>query len=291
MVHPLSFPTSPQSSNSFMDSSLGKYVSASAQSLNPYNVVWDIVNYRDKKESQDYARALQKHLEEREDTAYQRTAEDMRKAGLNPLSMQGTDNAGSEVSQPDTTSGTPAESISTTVQRFIDNANNTMLAMESQKDSENQRRLNTMKTIQEVAQMKANIKNMSLDSESKRMLNKHMQREYEHMINNNLYDSDNGLQQQLKAITTFLTSDVPEIKEQLIQKYPVFKYIDDFIKNGTLPESAINYLKNNHPIWYFMISPFLPKEEKSVLNTEQVSNNLDSALQSYDNGWKSARDR
>lgn len=49
------------------------------------------------RENLDYQKALQQQIFEREDTAYQRSVNDMRLAGLNPLSMNGTDGAGEVV--------------------------------------------------------------------------------------------------------------------------------------------------------------------------------------------------
>lgn len=51
-------------------------------------------NLQFQRENLDYEKALQKEIFQREDTAYQRTAADMRAAGLNPLAMQGTNGAG-----------------------------------------------------------------------------------------------------------------------------------------------------------------------------------------------------
>lgn len=51
------------------------------------------------RELQEYNKALQQQIFEREDTSYQRTAQDMLAAGLNPLDMQGTNGAGEVVSQ------------------------------------------------------------------------------------------------------------------------------------------------------------------------------------------------
>lgn len=235
-------------------------------STNPYNMVWDVINYRDKKEQQDYARALQKHLEEREDTAYQRTAKDMYAAGLNPLSMTGTDNAGAAVAQPDTTSGTPFESVSTSIQRFIDNANNTALAMDTIKNSETDRRLNTLRTIQEVAKIRSDIRNTDIDSETKKSMLDHLNREYKYMEKNNLYDYDNGFTQQLKAAVTFLTTDLPAIKNDLIKKYPTLKIIDDFLTTGKLDKDAEEKLRKDSPFLYFLIRPFIKSENPNPLN-------------------------
>lgn len=46
------------------------------------------------RENLDYQKALQQQIFEREDTSYQRTVDDMRAAGLSPLSMQSTNGAG-----------------------------------------------------------------------------------------------------------------------------------------------------------------------------------------------------
>lgn len=49
------------------------------------------------RENLEYQKELQKQIFEREDTAYQRTKQDMLNAGLNPLSMQGTNGAGEAI--------------------------------------------------------------------------------------------------------------------------------------------------------------------------------------------------
>ena len=49
------------------------------------------------RELQEYNKALQQKIFDREDTSYQRTATDMLKAGLNPLSMQGTNGSGEAI--------------------------------------------------------------------------------------------------------------------------------------------------------------------------------------------------
>lgn len=49
------------------------------------------------RELQEYQKALQEKIFEREDTAYQRTKADMLAAGLNPLTMQGTNGSGEAI--------------------------------------------------------------------------------------------------------------------------------------------------------------------------------------------------
>ena len=55
-------------------------------------------NYQLQAKELEYQHALQHQMFEREDTAYQRTVADMRKAGMSPLAMNGTDNAGEAIS-------------------------------------------------------------------------------------------------------------------------------------------------------------------------------------------------
>ena len=56
-----------------------------------YNRAWA-------EDEREYNRALQDEIFAREDTSYERTAQDMSNAGLNPLSMSGADGAGSVIS-------------------------------------------------------------------------------------------------------------------------------------------------------------------------------------------------
>ncbi len=49
------------------------------------------------RENFDYQKALQERIFDREDTSYQRTVSDMRQAGLNPLTMNGTNGGGEAI--------------------------------------------------------------------------------------------------------------------------------------------------------------------------------------------------
>lgn len=49
------------------------------------------------RENLDYQKALQEKIFQREDSAYARTVADMRQAGMSPLAMQGTNNAGEAI--------------------------------------------------------------------------------------------------------------------------------------------------------------------------------------------------
>ena len=54
-------------------------------------------NLEFQRENFDYQKALQEQIFDREDTSYQRTVNDMRQAGLNPLTMNGTNGAGEAI--------------------------------------------------------------------------------------------------------------------------------------------------------------------------------------------------
>lgn len=54
-------------------------------------------NLEFQRENLDYQKAIQQEIFNREDTSYQRTVNDMRLAGLNPVSMQGTNGSGEAI--------------------------------------------------------------------------------------------------------------------------------------------------------------------------------------------------
>ena len=70
-----------------------------AQDTNAINKQIADENLGYQRELQEYNRALQQQIFEREDTSYQRTAQDMLAAGLNPLNMNSTNGAGEIISQ------------------------------------------------------------------------------------------------------------------------------------------------------------------------------------------------
>lgn len=62
-----------------------------------YGIAMENLYYQ--RELQEYNKALQQQIFDREDTAYERTKKDMLNAGLNPLTMQGTNGAGEVIAQ------------------------------------------------------------------------------------------------------------------------------------------------------------------------------------------------
>lgn len=84
------------------------------------------------RENLDYQKALQKEIFQREDTAYQRTVNDMRMAGLNPVSMQGTNGAGEAIATEPMNNGYQAQNVMNGVfdilNQYMNLANNTTLS-------------------------------------------------------------------------------------------------------------------------------------------------------------------
>lgn len=72
---------------------------AIAQDTNDTNKEIAEENLQHQKDLFEYNKALQEQIFEREDTSYQRTAKDMINAGLNPLTMQGTNGSGEVIAQ------------------------------------------------------------------------------------------------------------------------------------------------------------------------------------------------
>lgn len=71
---------------------------AISDSVNETNKAIADQNLGFQRENLEYQKALQQQIFDREDTSYQRTAQDMAAAGLNPLTMNGTNSSGDVVS-------------------------------------------------------------------------------------------------------------------------------------------------------------------------------------------------
>lgn len=77
------------------------YDSAKNSEIAENNLDWQkeafAQNQANWRENFDYQKALQERIFDREDTSYQRTVNDMRQAGLNPLAMNGTNGGGEAI--------------------------------------------------------------------------------------------------------------------------------------------------------------------------------------------------
>lgn len=82
---------------------------ASVQQANETNYKIAQENLAYQRELFDYNKLLQERIFDREDNAYQRTVADMRKAGLSPLMMNGTNGAGEAIAQTALNNGYQAQ--------------------------------------------------------------------------------------------------------------------------------------------------------------------------------------
>lgn len=102
------------------------------------------------RENLEYQKELQNKIFDREDTAYQRTVNDMRSAGLNPLTMKGTNSAGTAIQTTAPQNKYVADPVS------FNNAMNTISSISSviadnrQKNAQTEL-INAQKTGQDIA--------------------------------------------------------------------------------------------------------------------------------------------
>lgn len=194
------------------------------------------------KELFEYNKALQNQLFEREDTSYQRTANDMIAAGLNPLSMQSTNGSGEVVSQsalnngynaqtPQTMSPSTAISAISGVFSAIDSIKTGKLERDALALENDKKQLdNLAKTVELGASKVGNnyilddnaryrtildeqlktLENTTNKSKSESELSattsQNAQREYEHKVESNKYDSDNQIESYITAIEDWIVN-------------------------------------------------------------------------------------
>lgn len=83
-----------QAGASIYDTSVNKEIAENNLDWQKEAYAQNQANWR---ENFDYQKALQEKIFDREDTSYQRTVNDMRQAGLNPLTMNGTNSSGEAI--------------------------------------------------------------------------------------------------------------------------------------------------------------------------------------------------
>lgn len=173
------------SDKKLLDESNGNYIVMAVKKLgnwlgglwNDYTgVTQNNANLDFQRENFDYQKALQQQIFEREDNAYQRTVNDMRAAGLNPVSMQGTNGVGEAVSTDSLSSQKTSDlqavsDIMNVLNQVSSTRNNASLShaqsnlMNAQAD--NQR----IKNVWEADILKETLEGMDLDNIGKRFSN------------------------------------------------------------------------------------------------------------------------
>lgn len=236
-----------------------------AQDTNAQNYDVAMQNLGFQKDLQEYNQALQQQIFEREDTAYQRTAQDMRSAGLNPLSMQGTNGAGEAIAmapmenqyQAQQSSPMQAYQRPNQVQEFVSLASSVLGSVFSLKDMGLKRDQLTLesdkfryqKTADEIKNfLESYDKGYYFDSEGKMIIPddeyfdermksilsefKDTTRENQHKENAGIYDSDIREERIMTALYDWLVNGRgEEAWKALVKKYPILSIFTPYAKD------------------------------------------------------------
>lgn len=236
------------------------------------------LNYQ--RELQEYNKALQKQIFDREDTSYQRTKNDMLAAGLNPLSMQGTNGSGEVISQSPlhnefqsqqpapmqapvaqesnlaTTMLSAAKDLFTSIQDLQTGTISRDKLRSEAKWNEVNNILNSLgkgitvdsngKIIIDDAEVDAYASSQRKKIEAEKSQAEEILRENLHKVSANLYDTDTKVERALTALTDWLTSDRSEqMWNKLKQKYPMLQLLDMYAKQlfgkESLPDVGTDY--------------------------------------------------
>lgn len=250
-----------------------------AESTNETNKAIATENLQYQRELQEYNKALQERIFNREDTAYQRTKKDMLEAGLNPLTMQGINGAGEAIAlSPLNNSynaqmGSPMQahqnikanhmgSISTIAPQLLSviQGVNSLKSGQLQRDSialENDRKsienyilarrygidyseYNGSKYGNRYKMKIPNDKKTQVITDQDYWEAGDKQREIKHKIETGRYDSDTEFEKILTALDDWFISGRAESEwKKISDKYPTLKLFEDFIKDPK------GYIKKN----------------------------------------------
>lgn len=222
-------------------------------------MIMDILNYQQQKNELDYQHELQKQQWEREDTSYQRTANDMLNAGLNPLNMQGTNGAGEVVSTNPAQFNSQNTANGQQIFSILDNLESSKMERDSLQSQIDAQKIKNAETLQDMGAYLDENGHVVFDKDSYgykrrktendiqeetlsglRTSNKKSSRELKHQQDNNMYDTDTQFERVLTALEDWIVGGrSEELKKKLIAKYPMldtmFKWLD-----GTLePEFTV----------------------------------------------------
>lgn len=246
-----------------------------ASETNQMNYDVAMQNLGFQKELQEYNKALQQQLFEREDTSYQRTAQDMQAAGLNPLSMQGTNGSGAVVSMSAPENSFTAQQPSpmipyqkpNMVNEFINAVSSVVSSVEELKTGKLTRdKLRTETNKNKVSAIIENMGkgifidddgNISFDDEQFSKWTEHEKAKYQEDINQWLenqrqrkhdaeagkYNSDSDMSRMVTDLVDWLTSDRgSQAWEKLKKKYPLLEFFETYAKAlMSEPETEVTY--------------------------------------------------
>lgn len=235
-----------------------KDIAADTNQIN-YDVAMQNLDFQ--KDLQEYNKALQQQLFEREDTSYQRTAQDMQAAGLNPISMQGTNGSGAVVSMSAPENGFQAQQSSPMIpfqkpnmlNEFINAVSSVITNVEELKTGKLTRdKLRTETNANKVNAILDNIGkgvfidddgNISFDEEQFSKWTEHEkkkfqedidqwaenQRNREHDANTGRYSSDSQQSRMITDLIEWLTGNRgKEAWSKLKKQYPLLQLFDQY---------------------------------------------------------------
>ena len=209
-------------------------------------------NLQFQRENLDYQKAIQQQIFEREDTAYARTVSDMRSAGLNPLSMNGTNGAGEVV------------------------ATNALNNGFSQSDSGNLQALSTIFNVINQANSMSNntlLSNAQANFINAQADNQKIKNTYESDL---LFETLDDLRKRNKK-SSYELDDIL-LNRKFNEFYGLSENMPDFLKAAII---SSNSDKNNHGMHYNLDNLSNISLDKSALNGAINSSNIVNALLSF----------
>jgi len=207
------------------------------------------------RENLDYQKALQQQIFERADTSYQRTVEDMRKAGLNPLAMNGTNETGGAIQTEAQHNDYTADysGYMNTVSNMIDTmekiqnyetGKNFDREQKAKADiTEENAKIAKINSTLEKATIQDKIKMSNLNREEKEKLMKDLDRNMEYNEANKLY---NGMPEDERTarILSGVTSNTDE-KEHNIEREALARLKKGLIEGAPIMTNADSKRKSN----------------------------------------------
>lgn len=234
-----------------------------AESTNQTNRDIAAENLKYQRELQEYQKGLQEEIFNREDTAYERTAQDMLKAGLNPLTMQGTNGAGETIAmtplqnQHQEQMGAPmqaaqiqksnvASAMLQAAQSLVSNINELQTGTLTRDKLRQENRNNEVNFIldniekglffdengkpkfdEETFDKWLDYKKKFLESETWNSTDNIRQKK--HMENNDIYDTDSKIERAITALTDWLVNGrAEEAWHAVVKKYPFLKFFEPY---------------------------------------------------------------
>ena len=229
------------------------------------------------KENLEYQKALQQQIFEREDTSYQRTAKDMLAAGLNPLSMAGTNGSGQVVStnplnngmvyeRPDTMNPNEALSAFSSMLSEIDSIRTGKLERDSLQSQIDRQKLENFAFAK-----KNGIDYNPSGFKNDEYLDKYAKADLGALERSNTTDVEKML---TYAEELLLSGHAEDVADQMSKKYPQLGLVADIVKpdKSDLVRKGVDFGINK-------VSEYLKK------NPEKFQNNKFNFTKSINNNW------